>query len=954
LQSPALAQALGEHWPLCLRHWVQGWLCPVVMNHRWFAMSIPALGKPFTEVYKNNPYINKDDTQESAMKTNIVTVRQAQYPGMGNKLLLCLGVSSVLAVTSLTAQSAMLEEIVVTAQKRAESVQDVPIAVSAFSQGALESQGLLGGADLKLSVPNVSFSETGFGRYNFQIRGIGGLIQGESADVGVGIHINNIPLTENRLVQAQFYDVERVEVLRGPQGTLYGRNATGGVVNVITAKPEQEFSAALTGEYASFNSRKVRGHVNMPLTDQLAVRLAGTVIKQDGNIDNLGTGNDVDSRDLWSSRLSVQWEPTETFRATAIWEHFKQDDTSGANQKVVCAADPGPATIGGVATDPLTRSLLSQGCLGTDVESPLNNGVANSLTGVPGIIGLLAGVTPFNYYTGKVVDTDLHTVEADFDPTHEAENDIFSLQMEFDLNDHLTFTSLTSYSEDEFISENIFTGGIPSLGFLDTPLSPGGLFLDPQLGLKDRSSGKGYFHKKSEQYTQEFRLQSAYDGDLNYSVGAIYMDFESDVDNLVLGTSVNQLALALNAGGAGIYIDPGFPPDGTGHNYFNSKSPYQLKASALFGELYYNINDDVKATVGLRYTKDEKEQITNPVLMLTPGRGFPAIDPQEVTFEEITGRFTVDWKPSDDTLVYASYARGYKGGGFNPGGAGGDTIRPSFDPEFVDAIEIGTKNVLAEGRLSLNASLFYYDYQDYQIAKVLNQTVANENVDAEVTGLELEVVFEPIDNLRFNAQIGWMETEISDGESIDTNDRTQGVDGLSIVRSMDPGSGLATSCTMPTAALAGLQGAINAGFAPSIAMGFQCSDPLAIDGVPVQLSGKELPSAPNWTASLGAEYTVDLTNDWQGTVRADYYAQDDNYARIYNSKADKINSYDNLNLSFRMDSEAKGLELLVYARNLLSEDSITNFTVQSDEVGGARSVTGKAQPSYGIALTKRW
>lgn len=887
------------------------------------------------------------------MKEKSFTLNKWHRLSAGQNVFLCSAVGVALSFPAVTVQADVLEEIIVTAQKREESLQDVPIAVSAFSQDSIESQGLLGGPDLKLAVPNVSFGETGFGRYNFQIRGIGGLIQGASADVGVGIHMNNIPLTDNRLVQSQFYDVERVEVLRGPQGTLYGRNATGGVVNVITQKPSNEFSAELTGEYASFNTKKVRGHVNTPVTDELAVRLAGTMVKRDGNIDNVGTGNEVDSRDLWSTRLSVLWEPADSFRATAIWEHFEQDDSSGGNQKLVCAPDPGPATIGGVATDPLTRSFLSKGCLSTDVESSSNNGVANSLGTVPGLFGLLFGFAPYNYNEGKIVSADLHTVESPFDQSNKAENDVYSLELVFDINDSLAFTSLTSYAEDDVVTQSS-TSAIPLIGFLDTPLTPEGVFNDPQVGERSYATNLYYYQKGSEQWTQEFRLQSDFDGAINFSLGGIYMDYESEINNIVLGTNVNVAAVALNLGGAGIYIDPSFPPDGTGHNYYNNSNPYNLTASALFGEVYYDVSDTVKATVGLRYTNDEKEQVSRPVLMLAPGRGFPDLEPQTVRFEEVTGRFTLDWSATEDTLLYASYSRGYKGGGFNPAGAGGDTVNPSFDPEFVDAFEVGAKSLLAEGSLALNASLFYYDYQNYQIAKLVNQTVATENVDAEVTGLELEAIFEPLDGLRFNAQLGLLKTEISGGESIDTYNRTQGVDGLSIVRSADAAAGFATSCVLPTAALAGLQGAINDGLAPSIAMAFQCSDPLAINGVPAQLSGNDLPSSPTWTLSLGAEYEMALSSEWNGIIRADYYAQDDSFARIYNAAEDKIHSYDNLNLSYRFESVNKGVEIMVYARNLLSEDAITNVIIQGDETGGGRIVSGKEQPTYGVTLTKYW
>jgi outer membrane receptor protein involved in Fe transport len=141
-------------------------------------------------------------------------------------------------------QTTVIEELVVTAQKKEEALQDVPIAVSAFSQNSLEAQKIDGGPNLQLAIPNVTFAKSNFtNSFNFQIRGIGAKAVGASADAGVGVHLNNAPLQSGNLFEAEFYDVERVEVLRGPQGTLYGRNATGGVVNVITAKPTDTFEA---------------------------------------------------------------------------------------------------------------------------------------------------------------------------------------------------------------------------------------------------------------------------------------------------------------------------------------------------------------------------------------------------------------------------------------------------------------------------------------------------------------------------------------------------------------------------------------------------------------------------------------------------------------------------------------------------------------------------------------
>ena len=194
-----------------------------------------------------------------------------------------------------------LSTVTVTTQKTEESIQDVPIAVSAFDEDALDRLQLAGGPDLVKSIPNVSFTKGNFTSFNFKIRGIGADVVAQSGDAGVGIHQNDIPLTANRLFEAEFYDVERVEVLRGPQGTLYGRNATGGVFNLITAKPVLgEFQADAELTYGNYNTFKGKGMVNLPLGENAALRVAGSYLGRDGYVDNLTTGNDVDDRDLYS------------------------------------------------------------------------------------------------------------------------------------------------------------------------------------------------------------------------------------------------------------------------------------------------------------------------------------------------------------------------------------------------------------------------------------------------------------------------------------------------------------------------------------------------------------------------------------------------------------------------------------------------------------------------------
>jgi outer membrane receptor protein involved in Fe transport len=853
-------------------------------------------------------------------------------------------------------------EIIVTAQKRSESLQRVPIAVSAFSQETLKDRGFKGGADLQNAVPNVSFNDTGFGRYSFQIRGIGAQIQGASADTGVGIHQNNIPLTVNRLASAEFYDIERIEVLRGPQGTLYGRNATGGVVNNITATPKDKFSAEVMAEGASYGRMKLAGHINVPLSDTFALRVAGTMLKRGGDTVNSATGGKINSRDIWSTRVTAQWTPSSALTVRAMWEHFDQNDSSGGNAKMVCAPDAGPTSIGGVATNPFTQAMLSTGCLNsTAINDPRNTGVASSSSTVSGIFGLLFGTLPLNSFAGRTLSRDLGTVQSAFTPSTRARNDLASLNIEYKITPSLSVTSLTAYSYDKYRSLTPFFGGLPTSGFLISPLTPAGSFTDPQLGTSGTIDNRQLVRTTGKQFSQELRLQSAFDGKFNFNIGGIYVDYRATNEIIILANTTTQAALAQNAGGAGIYVDPNAEPDGTGHNYYNNSSPYHLKSAAAFGEAYFKATDTLKATLGLRYTNDSKQQTTYPIVMLAPGRGFPATTPQQVDFSEVTGRFTLDWRPhvefTDDTLVYASYSRGYKGGGFNPGGLALTGISPNFKPEFVNSFEIGTKNSLFNRRLTLNLTGFYYDYSNYQIAQGVNMTIATQNVNATVKGLEFEAIFQPVRGLRFDTQIGYLDSKIKNGSSINPNDPTQGDPTLSAVRSIDSGS-FGSVCAIPTAVLAGVQSAINAGFAPSQAMASLCTGPFASPyasgGVPVQLSGHQLPYAPHVTLSVGGEYGMDVNANWRATLRADYHWQSQSYATMYNTTFDRINSYDNLNLSFKLANESQGFTLQAFARSLLSQQSVTTIQVGTATSGYARTVFGKDRTSYGLALTKRF
>ncbi len=911
------------------------------------------------------------------------------------------------------AQDTTVGEVVVTAQKREEAIQDVPIAVSAFSQDSLEKAKIDGGPNLVLAIPNVNFSKGNFTGYNFQIRGVGAKLVAASGDAGTGIHLNNAPLTANNLFESEFFDVERVEVLRGPQGTLYGRNATGGVVNVITAKPTDEFEASLRGEVGNYNSRKLRGMVNIPLGEMLAVRFAGSMLVRDGYGDNLTTGNDVDDRDLWNTRITLGFTPTDTFNTSLMWDHFEEDDKRSRIGKQLCTKDISPANIGGVGYSAdankatIQSGFFNQGCDNTPLNDPGILGTPNSQATLGGLFGTLFGFTTGDAFAGQMQNRDIRNIQSGFDPIYRAKTDIVQFNISWDLSDELQLTALTGYSKNELYTRQDYNRIVPNSTFNTTPnpdnlvaavpgyallyasLFPGGVVNDPQLGALNRFATADISGGESTQWSQELRLQSNFDGPINFNIGAIYLDYKSDGDYYVMGNTLTAGVTVQNAlpfvtvtgctSGNPCFIDPNEDPDRSGRNYYNNTGAYHLKSRAAFGEVYWQINDTLKATGGLRYTHDRKQVENRLVVLGAPGIGIP-LSPTEpylfAEFKETTGRLGLDWKPdlsfTDETLLYGGYSRGYKAGGVNPACSPGVVAScppPTFDPEFVDAWEIGAKNTLMGGAMVLNLTGFAYDYIGYQVSKIVNRTSVNENIDAKIHGLEFESVWSPIDGLRLNANIGYLKTKIGDAESVDVFDRTQGDARLTLVKSSSAANCVVTTanaalalsvsngggnpfallgvCTPVTTATAGT--ALFAG--GPLAVGTNAFGGLISDGYEVDLSGNELPNSPEFTFSFGAQYTWTM-GAWDATIRGDYYTQTDSFSRIYNAETDKLDSWQNVNATFTLVNSAWGLSFEAYVKNLTDEEVLTDTYLTDDSSGLFRNGFYGEPRTYGVALTK--
>jgi len=996
---------------------------------------------------------------------------------------------------------AEVEALIVTAQKREEDIQDVPIAMSAFSQEQLERSQVAGGPDLMTQVPNMTFTKTNFSSYSIQIRGIGTQAISATTDAAVAVAFNNTPFIRNRFFEQEFYDLQRVEVLRGPQGTLYGRNATAGVVNLISEKPKFAYEAKLSADVANYKSTRLEGMVNIPLVeDKVALRLAGAWTKREGYDTNQITGAQIDGRDLWSSRVSLRVTPTDWLDVNLMWEHFQENDDRLRSGKQLCHQDDRDEIAGLKVIAPgvngqradqssVYSNFYSQGCLAASLYSPDSFEAPNGYA-LPYFLPLagnfqLPVTEGFNPYASLVQSSDLRMIESTVDPEYRAKDDVVELQWSAGLGPSLTLTSETSYLRDTIFSledynrfntasgafdiDNAYsTVGRSNADILISDLS-GDIFCDPQVGCANRLVAVDVSRARSAQFSQELRLASDYEGPFNFSLGGNFLRYDTTEKYYVF---INTLTMVAAKGGLQNYIGPlwpweagvtnnsecllsgAVPPDPNtfqsvggcmyidsnpiesvndlGHNYFLSKNPYKLISYAVFGEAYYNITESLKVTAGLRWTVDKKEAPRIPSMLLAAGTvGQPILDVEHQEWREPTGRLTLDWKPdlsfTDETLLYASYAHGYKAGGSNPPlsgiatylGSGGEAkleesvAKPkTFDAEFVDAYEVGAKNTMLDGRLTLNLAAFYYDYAGYQISQIIDRSAVNYNFDAKIWGAEVEADWRPLENLRLGFKGGYENTRIADGErAIDIMDRTAGNPDWMVIR---PFPTFTSNCILPAAVFNdGYSGETHVAY-PEFVNGFlgPCEfayidgvDPVTwlpyvanptvrrldppnfpsdtlipIDARPLgreylqflnyagfdpatapnhgegffkELGGNELPNAPHFTATITADYTLPLPSDWLMTLHTDLYYQSEAWTRVFNMEGyDKLKAYTNVNLAAIFINDDAGWKVMAYVKNVFDRDSITGSFLNSDDTGLTTNVFLTEPRLYGLRVTK--
>jgi iron complex outermembrane receptor protein len=991
------------------------------------------------------------------------------------------------AAPTATLSGAALETVTVTSSKIGGDVQNIPISITALSQEQLTATQTAGGPDLVKQVPNMTFTKTNFSGYSIQLRGIGTQAISVTTDPAVAVAFNDVPFIRNHFFEQEFYDVSQVEVLRGPQGTLYGRNATAGVVNLISAKPTDQFEAMASVDIGNYGQRRLEGMINIPIVDdRLDIRVAGEWTKRQGYSFNTDTGDRIDGRDLWSGRVSIGWKPFASVQTNLVWEHFSEDDDRLRSSKQLCKTDVVPASIDGVPVPPIgandgvdaafePASYLSQGCKLTSLYSNDAFEVPDGFS-LPYVKAakLYNEINPdLDPYASTVQSTNLRVIETTQDPHYQAKNDVVEFNADYAVTPSLTFTSQTAFNHDFLYSTedyNRFDSSpglfIPSSvsGNIRGEVDNNGVFCDPQVGCANRLVATDLSDEHAWQLSQEFRATSNFAGPFNFSFGGNYLHYETEenyyvfINTLTLyaihsfteeaentpwipgvsdnhecllaqGYAYNPLDPRLGDSEPSFdqcnYIDPNpiNKVNNEGHNYFLSQNPYTLNSYAAFGETYYNILPDLKLTAGLRWTEDQKHFTDIPSEVITNGWGYFTTGIVNQQWDQFTGRTAVNWTPkldfTDQTLVYGSYAHGYKAGGANPPGAAllttgnaarGLTVFPdhplTFKPEFIDAFELGSKNTLFDGALTLNGDVFYYNYENYQISEIVDRTAINLNFDAHVKGAELEGAYEPFPGLRLNFAGGWEDTALAKGsQAIDLMDRvdqaqhpdwmvvrpypTQASNCIFpdyVVAAMlkEPpesgllGSSLTYACGVAYSAFSdpvtGLPyvanptltandvpsclggGCFPGGAVPAGYIGFDPTQSVINDGegFDKNLSDHKLPNAPPFTVSAGAQYTVPLTEDWAGTLRGDYYWQDYSWARIFNDDPyDRLRGYTNVNLTLIFTNQ-NGWQVMLYDKNVFNTTAITGDFLNSDDSNLTTNVFLTDPKLIGIRVTKNW
>jgi iron complex outermembrane recepter protein len=686
--------------------------------------------------------------------------------------LTCLTVVPVHAASELQA----LEEIIVTAQRREQSLQDVPVSISALDNEALTARSIANIADLEQYIPGLEVTPgLFFGGAALTIRGVTPGPGTAGTENNTAIYLDDVYLPRGNTVLQQFLDVDRVEVLRGPQGTLYGRNATGGAVKIVTRDPSPEFSAGADLLYESYDHWRVRGSAGGALgSDKVMARLSLAAEEGDNFIRNI-TENVREKRvDQIGGRLSVLFQPSES-ASISLKADYMEDDGYGVASIVL-------------------RSLSTVPVFSL-VNFPPEFGVTPTLPANPRHVALSM---------------------PDAQRINEMDSGGVNLTGTFELGSY----SLKSISSFRWFETQInIDADRENIGTIDD-----------------------FGSEESNVYTQELQLLSPTDQRISWIAGLYF--FNEDLDSFL---AASQPAFFLGSN------DPAL----------TAEVSVRTVNYAAFGQVYFDVTDKLRLTVGGRYNEDRRD------IELDAGT-FAGFDPAtqtvllthtlseaDRTWDKFTPSVIVNYKFTPEVMAYASYSQGFKSGGFNA-----VSNLSEFEPEKIKAYEVGLKSTMLDGRLQLNSAAFWYDYTDLQTRVIDPITSTVFNADTELRGLELEGRMLPLRHTAVDFSVAYLDAEYTDFV-------------LQNSRAAPP-------------------------------------QPL------VQVRGNNLPQTPEWKFDLGLEQTVQVTDEARLVLRAEYSYQSESFLDSLNTPEQSQDAYGLVNARAAL-MYGDRIEIAAYGRNLTDE-----------------------------------
>jgi len=707
---------------------------------------------------------------------------------MTKKPLSVVGCLALIASMPAMAQ-ASLEEIVVTAQKREQSLQDTPLAITALGTAELQSRQFSGLEDIVRIAPGViSTQQNGMNR--LFIRGIGMNSVAEGNDPSSAFHVDGVYVGRPSAQLTSVFDIERIEVVRGPQGTLYGRNATGGSVNVITRKPTEEFEGYLRSSFGNYSSLSVEGALSGSLSgdETLLGRLAFKTAKRDGYAYNVFLNRETDDQDMYAVRGSLQWNAADRVSVFLSAEHSEEDDENYASGAF--GAYPGFSLLG------------------------------------PAIIG------------------DRDTTAVSTINTNKREFSALTGEIGVDFNENWTFKSISGWRSSDYC--NTYDPDNTSIAFLDF-----------------------YGCADADQLSQE--AQFVFSGDrLDFIAGLFYFDEEISVDRRVPFD---------------VAIGPG--------QLYHVFGDLEVEAYALFAQATYSVTPDFRVTLGARYSDEERAH--DGFFRGVPNNVVPIVYVvQSKSWDDVTPKIGIEYDLGEDLLFYASYTEGFKSGSYNIGqnNAPAGSNDHSYDPETIEAYEMGLKGTFFDGKIQAALTGFYYDYADLQVNKVIGiQTATVNAATAENKGIEFEITSLLGDYVLIDADVTYLDPTFEEFESINP-----------ITNQLD------------------------------------------------DLSGNMLPGAAEWTVNFGAEITLPFDISGDVVLRGDMNYISERYFSEFNDPEVGEDSVTTYTASLRYTTEDGRYHASLWGKNLTDEEYTGNKFLSVKSFGAPIAGSWAAPRTYGVTV----